>query len=357
MRRLGVMRSGNLKLVLCLVLIISLVPLVNAQGIDQEVPLDPTNIRDYCYTCHSNQPDTRLNTPPREWSKSIHAANDVTCDQCHGVFHSKLRKGLTKRQYVAVCTKCHQLDGSAAGRAEPGFYTLGTQIANPPKVSFVHGIAREGAAEPAVCVDCHGAHAITDVDDASSWVSRENIIQTCGGRGESECHASKKVADEYGISNAVESYLRNTFHGRYYQHGDKDVPTCRECHADTSSDAHNVLPSADSRSPVNPANVKKICANCHGDKMLTAKITGSMHLDLSKVPLLLSTATKKTRPYYIGPIHILTLGKLYIIQTIAIVLFIILLLNILDLSDKIGEKTRGTEEEEGEIEEGTEEGE
>ncbi len=108
-----------------------------------------------CVRCHSEEEDSDLSRPVEEWSRSVHAVAEVSCDACHGgnpfeddedlamdedeagflgvpdweeepefcgACHEKIADGygqsvmaakLREGKKVAVCTTCHMTDGHA----------------------------------------------------------------------------------------------------------------------------------------------------------------------------------------------------------------------------------------------------
>jgi len=55
-------------------------------------------------------------------------------------------------------------------------------------------------------------------------------------------------------------YYKSSPHGKGWLKGTKGVALCTDCHG-----VHDILPSRDPRSPVNPTNIPNTCANCHSD--------------------------------------------------------------------------------------------
>lgn len=315
---------------------------------------DSVPLWDYCYNCHINQEDARLNIPPREWSTSIHNERGVTCDQCHGLFHTKLRDVLTKRDYVIACLRCHKLDGSEPRSPDSDFYGLASLFEGTSSdVKFSHGIGgisrdslHDGKPEPAVCADCHEPHGTKKVDDPSSWVYTDNVEETCAGRGDRKCHDNDEVAEAYGIVNAVKTY-EESFHGKQKVIGMKKVPICTDCHAFNSSVAHAIKSKMDPSSPVNMENVGQVCSQCHGKLMLTAWITpGTLHADSTRLHLTggIPTSIKFKKggyyvgPFYFGPFDIVVYTYRFMVFLLLMVMSLMLSLFTLDLARKISER-------------------
>jgi|GEM_PF-2809821 len=113
------------------------------------------------------------------------------------------------------CGDCHQ---SAASQLEASVHGGGT----------------------ITCADCHDSHDELQPAAANHRLRRGADLDTCGG-----CHPA-----------ALANY-RSTFHGKHFALGKGNVPTCAFCHA-----GHE-LPRSNTRSPLFPANVGRVCASCH----------------------------------------------------------------------------------------------
>ena len=119
----------------------------------------------------------------------------------------------------------------------------------------VHGeaVARGNPDAPG-CTDCHGEHSILPAFEALSRVYPNNIAKTTCP----QCHANERIISKYNLPvGRVESF-KNTYHGMASALGDVRVANCASCHG-----IHNILPSRDPLSRVNPANLAKTCGECH----------------------------------------------------------------------------------------------
>lgn len=124
-----------------------------------------------CIQCHGGQ-EGRLAAPVVEWQTSIHAANNISCHDCHGGDPTDFAMAMSpERGFIGVpeytevpdfCGRCHV--GVAAE------YKAGA-----------HGLAIENGG--AQCVVCHGNHA---VQRASLSLINE---QDC-----SRCHSYDRAA-------------------------------------------------------------------------------------------------------------------------------------------------------------------
>jgi cytochrome b subunit of formate dehydrogenase/nitrate/TMAO reductase-like tetraheme cytochrome c subunit len=90
------------------------------------------------------------------------------------------------------------------------------------------------------CVDCH-----SDVKSLAHDTPPKKV--TC-----TQCHAE-----------AHDAYLLST-HAKASKTGKSPAANCEDCHGGV----HEILPSADAKSPVNHANIPYTCGRCHGQKFL-----------------------------------------------------------------------------------------
>jgi cytochrome b subunit of formate dehydrogenase len=247
-----------------------------------------------CQDCHGNVHEILPATDPK--SRIAHVNIPATCGSCHGKqmvmagsgvssapFHSYEQSVHGKAvnggsEAAAVCTDCHGahdiLNGadpkSPIAKANvPG--TCGKCHADVQAdfTQSIHGTAlAKGNWQAPVCTDCHGIHTIKAPNDPNSAVAAANVGNTCAS-----CHASVKLSSEFGVAgNRVSSYLAS-YHGMASKVGSATVANCASCHG-----VHNILPSSDSRSTINHANLAKTCGQCHpgaNEKFISSKV----HLD------------------------------------------------------------------------------
>jgi len=194
---------------------------------------------DTCLSCHGEASmavtlpsgETRsLFVDRDQFTRSVHGGK-LGCTDCHAditdVPHAS-KAFTTKREftvaYYEACKRCH--------------------FANYSKtLDSVHypAIARGDTTAP-LCVDCHGAHAVTPPDQP-----RSRISQTCAS-----CHQ--------GVSS---TYARSV-HGRALsEEKNADVPTCTDCHQ-SHAIAGPHAPGWRLRSP-------ELCARCHANAAMMGK--------------------------------------------------------------------------------------
>jgi cytochrome b subunit of formate dehydrogenase len=160
-----------------------------------------------------------------------------TCDVCHGDPHeTKDTKSASFHQAVPdTCGMCH------------------SEIAEQFK-SSVHGQAvARGITEAPVCTNCHGEHEILSPKSAQSSVNAAHIRDTCG-----QCHGNVQLSKRFGFPSDRMVSFDASFHGLAARSGSQSVANCASCHG-----VHNILPSSDPRSTINPKNLAATCGHCH----------------------------------------------------------------------------------------------
>jgi predicted CXXCH cytochrome family protein len=217
-----------------------LLPLVVAVGVTTGPPPQPKSEDvETCLACHGDR-SMSVTLPSGEteslyvdrgqFDQSVHGGK-LGCTDCHTditeVPHAgkpfQTRREFTLALYEA-CKRCH--------------------FANYSKtLDSVHykAIARGDKTAP-VCVDCHGAHAITAPNQP-----RSKISQTCAA-----CH------------RGVSATYAKSVHGRaLLDEKNADVPTCTDCHH-----AHDV---AGPHAPGWRLKSPDLCANCHANAGMMKK--------------------------------------------------------------------------------------
>ncbi len=241
-----------------------------------------------CVDCHG--PAHEILSSTDKASKTYHTAIPQTCSVCHAQKFAMQKAGLNPQSALsygesvhglavargnmkaAVCTDCHDYHsilppnnplsgifkfnvGRTCGKCHA---TIAAQYA-----ISVHGKAlAHGNWNAPVCSDCHGIHTISLVKDV-----RRGPRASC-----EHCHEGVRLTREYAVpANRVSSY-EQSYHGLARQVGSPIVADCASCHG-----AHDVLPSSDPRSSVNPANLQKTCGKCHRNASANFAV-GRIHL-------------------------------------------------------------------------------
>ncbi len=232
-----------------------------------------------CQDCHGNVHTILPASDPK--SKVAHVNIPQTCGACHGQklvmsssgvssatfssyeqsVHGKAVAGGSEK--AAVCTDCHGAHDILAG-GDPKSPVFKFNVPNTcakchPDVAqkykeSIHGQQiSQGNWQAPVCTDCHGIHTIQAPTNPTSSVAAANVANTCAA-----CHASVRLTREFGVpGERVSSYLAS-YHGMASKVGSSTVANCASCHG-----VHDILPSSDPRSKINPANLAATCGKCH----------------------------------------------------------------------------------------------
>lgn len=232
-----------------------------------------------CTSCHGK---IHTMTAVSEPSSPVHASHQgETCGVCHGDGQSVPQGVRTVRPIEAYTASVHALavsngeHGAACSDCHSAHSIL--PATNPASTIYrsnvpdtcgschrkiarqfdrsIHGMAvKAGVQDAPVCTDCHGEHRILAVSAEGSPVSATNIpIRVCG-----PCHADLRLSEKYGLpADQVPSY-QDSFHGLAARGGVQQVANCASCHG-----VHDILPSSNPKSSVNPDNLAKTCGKCH----------------------------------------------------------------------------------------------
>ena len=209
------------------------------------------NVTATCSSCHVDREDKswqmKSSDRVKAYASSIHGKFNqaftnlpaAVCTDCHG--EHDIAKVSKKESYVdryklpQTCSKCHQ------------------KIAEAYQES-VHGkLLAKGNADVPTCSDCHGEHTIQKHDDPNSPVYSGNVTRTC-----SACHQNALLSTRYQMPPNREATYKTSFHGIAQGFGDKRAANCASCHG-----SHEILPSSDPKSTVNPKNLGETCGHCH----------------------------------------------------------------------------------------------
>jgi formate dehydrogenase gamma subunit len=117
------------------------------------------------------------------------------------------------------------------------------------------------------------------------------------------------LTQEFGISGERVSSYKESYHGLASQAGSKVVANCSSCHG-----VHDILPSSDSKSMINAANLTQTCGQCHvgasenftkGSIHLTSSLTSGVSDDMALV------GTRVVRWIYL-PLIVLVIGGMVV---------------------------------------------
>lgn len=258
------MRIGSKPIFLMLIgafslsLIISLASInmyVNAAPFQQEdIPTDESDSRlsiadEVCLECHG-QPGLTLElengdvldlyVSQDEYYHSIHGEQGYACVQCHRTIDNYPHPAFeaaslrdASMQLNQTCQYCH----------------ISQHILTQDSV-HANALA-QGRAEAAICIDCHTAHEVRQINDPITHIplpeTRLWIPETCA-----LCH-----------NEIYQKYLTSVHGSALTDEGNQDVPTCIDCHG-----VHNIEdPTTNEFRLKSP----QICAGCHTDPEIMDK--------------------------------------------------------------------------------------
>ncbi|HEY4380597.1 MAG TPA: cytochrome b/b6 domain-containing protein [Acidobacteriaceae bacterium] len=267
---------------------------------DPKSPVFHTNIPATCGACHGQKflmESTGNSAQPFvSYQESVHgravengSQTAAVCTDCHGA-HTILPANdaaslINKFNVPATCGKCHSQIQTVFSRS-------------------IHGQAvAHGNSLAPVCTDCHGIHSIKAPSDPNSSVSNAHLSSdTCA-----RCHQGVRLTQEFGVvGNRVSTYL-DSYHGLASQSGSVVVANCASCHG-----VHNILPSSDPHSTINPANLDQTCGQCH--KGVTQKFTlAKVHVDTDggQASDRGTVAVRYVRWFYI-PLILVVIGGMFV---------------------------------------------
>jgi cytochrome b subunit of formate dehydrogenase len=232
-----------------------------------------------CFDCHGEAHQLRSHLDPE--SPTFRTRTAQTCSRCHA------DRALVERRHIPIPRAYQLYQQSVHGRAVAAGKPAATcndcheshdlRRANDPKSSVyrenipktcgkchagesrayresVHGIAvARGVTKSPVCTDCHGEHSIRAARDPESRVSVARVSKTCG-----TCHEAQRISEEYDIpGDRLETYA-DSYHGLAARGGSKVAANCASCHG-----VHDIRPSEDPKSAINPKNLPITCGKCH----------------------------------------------------------------------------------------------
>ncbi len=185
-----------------------------------------------CSRCHKQE--------FKEYFDSVHYFDhphiNLSCTSCHSSIHDEMSWAGNKQRANAVCESCH---GTAAGEYHVSVHSKGVAAGNQ---------------DSAACVDCHGLHAIASVEKMDAHDHAAFKTKPC-----MTCHADEEMMERNEVFPvAVDTYLES-YHGKNFHLGyPEKVAGCADCHT-----AHQVLPSSDPASSLNPEQLVVSCSKCH----------------------------------------------------------------------------------------------
>jgi predicted CXXCH cytochrome family protein len=215
---------------------------------DYDSRVFPLNLPYTCERCHLEKVKTERGVEfIKQYEKSIHfeglekagLATSSNCSNCHGAHdikavHDSLSR-VSRRNIIRTCGTCH----------------VGIER---DYLEGVHGKDyAQGSKDVPVCTDCHSEHDITSPQDLTSNVYATKVAEVC-----SRCHDDEALSRQYGFLTSRLKTYSGSFHGTASKFGEERVANCASCHG-----FHDIRPSSDPKSSVNPANLPETCGTCH----------------------------------------------------------------------------------------------
>jgi cytochrome b subunit of formate dehydrogenase len=206
-----------------------------------------------CHTDHETYPHKKVAKP-----KCADCHEDIVEQHALSVHGQELKKG---NAAAPECTTCHgdvhEIKSTRSAEFHQGVpETCGmchSEIAAQYKAS-VHGQAlAKGIPEAPICNDCHGEHNIQRIRSPQSPANKANIRETCGS-----CHADVRLSRKFNLPADRIKTFEESYHGLAAKAGSQTAANCASCHG-----IHNILPSSDPKSTINPKNLAKTCGACH----------------------------------------------------------------------------------------------
>ncbi len=238
-----------------------------------------------CVDCHTDHHIRRHEDPE---SSVYRLTQFETCARCHedaermgrygqdnvetvsSYLHSVHGRGLLEKglSVAPVCTDCHGKEGSGAHEIQEvedsssamhrdhvvetcGHCHAGIMARYD---RGIHGsLFRAGNPDSPTCISCHGEHGVQPIASPTSGVSPQHVSQTC-----TACHDREDFNEKYGVETSRGRTFQESFHGIALQSGQVTVANCESCHG-----AHEILPSTDPNSLIHPDNLRTTCGTCH----------------------------------------------------------------------------------------------
>jgi len=214
-----------------------------------------------CATCHADEAN-RFSENPHAKMVYLHAANGMTCENCHGPGQAHVDSGGDAKKIFSFkaasvsaatekCLSCH-------ASAHPDFERGPHAKANIGCVSChsVHGSKQETllkAAQPTLCFQCHA-----DIKPQFNMVFHHPVEE--GMVKCTDCHDvhgtfqvnnTKVAADQSMICTKCHADVRGPF---VYEHAPVKAETCLACHSPHGSQNARML---------NMPNINVLCNQCH----------------------------------------------------------------------------------------------
>jgi predicted CXXCH cytochrome family protein len=266
-------------------------------GDDFDSPVFPLNLPATCEKCHLEKIDTARGPDfIRQYRESVHfkaleksgLTMSANCGTCHGAHDTRKVSDplspVSRKNIIQTCGLCH----------------VGIRH---DYLEGVHGKDNvKGIKDVPVCTDCHSEHDILSPQDLRSKVYATKIAELCV-----RCHDNLALSRQYGFLSSRMKTYSETFHGTASKFGETRVANCASCHG-----FHDIRPSSDPQSSINPANLPQTCGKCHpGASRRFAE--GQIHVIPGEI-----TAAKYKSSHIIKNVYIVVIAAIISIMVIFI---------------------------------------
>ncbi len=223
----------------------------------------------HCTSCHQNieeYPHPKMTAADH---RMFQIESGKRCQPCHkDQFEQEMKSVHTRAMAAgnlnaAVCIDCH--GSHAINKPGQPRYKISTQCGAchgaiyAQYITSVHGksLLQDSNPDVPVCSDCHTAHK---QEDPKTQSFRLRSPKLCA-----KCHADAKLMSKYGITHEVFNTYVADFHGMTVTLFEKENPdqkvnaaVCTDCHG-----IHDMQKVSDANSTVVKENLLNTCRKCH----------------------------------------------------------------------------------------------
>ncbi|NUN08309.1 MAG: cytochrome b/b6 domain-containing protein [Ignavibacteriaceae bacterium] len=220
----------------------------NAEEMPHKENITPIN----CVTCHKNAGVKHLFHPQILNAKGTNGTPDVSCKGCHGTHDVKRIKSskpeLSRQNKINYCSKCHA-----------------DQVKEYESSIHARGLKNNVQGSPD-CLLCHTSNIVIKPEKSDTLKIKIAQGDMCLSCHLDDPNVKGRVSP---TANFIKSY-ENSVHGKALKAGNKEAPTCVDCH-----ESHNVLPGRENLSSVAKVNIPATCGKCHAD--IAKEFSESIH--------------------------------------------------------------------------------
>jgi nitrate/TMAO reductase-like tetraheme cytochrome c subunit len=230
-----------------------------------------------CIRCHVGMNEYPHAPVAAQTSRELVIELSTACARCHTDKYDETRDDLHVAllargvENAATCADCHtahevqRLSDATTGEKLPGSAATAARMCSgchseiyAEYTQSVHGQSvLNGSNDAATCADCHGVHNTQGPSTSPFLLFSPQKCATC--------HADTALMAKYDISTDVFSTYVADFHGTtvsLFQATAPDqsfnAPVCADCHG-----VHNIMAVENADSPVIKDNLINTCRRCH----------------------------------------------------------------------------------------------